>query len=319
MATQRVNITTPVGRVVEGSLYKPNTTNFDGKPLTVQSGKNAGQPRVDYFFALAIPKGQETHWASTEWGKLIWQVGHAAFPQAAQRPDFAWKVVDGDSTVPNKKNTKPCDKDGYPGHWVMRLSGGFAPKIYRQEGSSFVQVVDADYIKPGYFIQVSLSVDGNGNQNNSGVYLNHQQVCFRAYGEEIYFGASPEDAGFGAAPLPAGASMTPPASTVPMPAAAPTHTASVAAAIPVPVVAPPPTVPPVPVTPNPGFLQVPAANPTASTPAAPAPPAPPVPAPAPASPSSGPQLTALAKGVSYQAYIAAGWTDDALRANGIMI
>lgn len=317
MATQRVNITTPVGRVVEGSLYKPNTTNFDGKPLTVQSGKNAGQPRVDYFFALAIPKGQEQHWAHTEWGKLIWQVGHTAFPQAAQRPDFAWKVVDGDSQVPNKKNTKPCDKDGYPGHWVMRLSGGFAPKIYRQEGSSFVQVVDADYIKPGYFIQVSLSVDGNGNQNNSGVYLNHQQVCFRAYGEEIYFGASPEDAGFGAAPLPAGASMTPPASTVPMPTGVP------AAALPTVGAAAPP--PPVPVTPNPQFLQVPQDTPAAAInapmiPAVQVPPPMALPVvPASASPSSGPQLTALAKGVSYQAYIAAGWTDDALRANGIMI
>jgi len=55
MAT-KVNITSPVGRIVMGSLYDPSTTDAEGKPLVVKTGPNAGQPRVNYFFALAIPK-----------------------------------------------------------------------------------------------------------------------------------------------------------------------------------------------------------------------------------------------------------------------
>lgn len=57
----------PVGRMVMGSLYNPQTTNAEGAPLT---GKD-GQSRVEYFFALAIPKGSERHWNETDWGKRI--------------------------------------------------------------------------------------------------------------------------------------------------------------------------------------------------------------------------------------------------------
>ena len=40
----RLNLTTPVGRMVMGSLYTPETTDMLGKPLVVRSGPNAGQP-----------------------------------------------------------------------------------------------------------------------------------------------------------------------------------------------------------------------------------------------------------------------------------
>ena len=92
MATQRTNFTTPVGRLVMGSLYKAQTTDADNKPLLVKQGPNAGQPTVRYFFALAIPKNPgETHFAQTEWGQKIWQAGHAGFPQGqANAPTFAW-------------------------------------------------------------------------------------------------------------------------------------------------------------------------------------------------------------------------------------
>jgi hypothetical protein len=317
MASQRTNITTPVGRVVRGSLYTPNTKDFDGKPLVVKTGANIGQPRSDFFFALAIPKGAEQHWAQTTWGAEIWRVGHTAFPQAAQSPTFAWKIDDGDSAVPNKKGRKPCDNEGWKGHWILKFSGGFAPKVYREENGVYVQVTEDDYLKPGYFAQVLCSVDGNGNQNNPGIYLNHSMVCFRAFGPEITFGPDVNDAGFGQAPLPAGATLTPPPSTIPMPAAGTPALPSAPAAIPAPIA-------PIPVTPNPAFLQVPTAVPNPSLPAVPAaiaavqiPTAIPV-VPMPASPSSGPQMTAKAQGSSYQAFISAGWTDANLIAQGYM-
>lgn len=337
---QKVNITSPVGRIVMGSLYDPSTTDAEGKPLVVKTGPNAGQPRVNYFFALAIPKGSEPHWAHTPWGQQIWNVGNQAFPNAAQSPAFAWKIEDGDSQIPNKKGRKPCENEGWRGHWILKFSGGFAPKVYQQEGAGYVQVMQKDFCKPGYFVEVAFSVDGNGSQSQPGVYINHSMVCFRAYGPEITFGPDVASAGFGQSALPVGASMTPPAGAIPMPqapAAAPAAYAPPAlpgapvgyAPPPVPAgvpqisgVAPAPLAPagsvpmpyapapgapaPIPVTPNPGFVQVP--------PPAPAPMAPP---PAPVAPVR--QMTAAAQGVTYEAYVAAGWSDAQLVQNGLML
>lgn len=339
--SQRVNVTSPVGRIVMGSLYDPSTTDAEGKPLVVKTGPNAGQPRVNYFFALAIPKGAEPHWAHTPWGQQIWGVGNQAFPNAAQSPAFAWKIEDGDSQIPNKKGRKPCDNEGWRGHWILKFSGGFAPKVYQQEGAGYVQVMQKDFCKPGYFVEVAFSVEGNGSQSQPGVYLNHSMVCFRAYGQEIQFGPDVNAAGFGAAPLPAGASMTPPAGAIPMPQApaaasagyAPPPAPGAAPALPmppglpqVPGVAPAPLAPagsvpmpyapapgapaPIPVTPNPGFVQIP---PPAAAPA----PAPMAPPPAPAAPVR--QMTAAAQGIPYESYVAQGWTDAQLVQNGLML
>ena len=342
--SQRVNITSPVGRIVMGSLYDPSTTDAEGKPLVVKTGPNAGQPRVNYFFALAIPKGAEPHWAHTPWGQQIWAVGNQAFPNAAQSPAFAWKIEDGDSQIPNKKGRKPCDNEGWRGHWILKFSGGFAPKVYQQEGAGYVQVTQKDFCKPGYFVEVAFSVEGNGSQSQPGVYLNHSMVCFRAYGQEITFGPDVASAGFGQSALPVGASMTPPAGAIPMPqapAAAPAAYAPpalpgapvgyapppVPAGVPqIPGVAPAPLAPagsvpmpyapapgapaPIPVTPNPGFVQVP---PPAAAPA----PAPMAPPPAPAAPVR--QMTAAAQGVTYEDYVAAGWSDAQLVQNGLML
>ena len=347
---ERTNITSPVGRIVAGSLYKPNEKDFDGNPLVYKTGANAGQKRVSYFVALAIPKiPGHTHWAQTDWGSKIWQVGHAAFPQAAQRPDFAWKIEDGDSTIPNKRNRKPCDQEGWPGHWIIKLSNGFAPKVYFQDGSKWVERVDVDAVKPGYFVEVSFSPDGNGNQNNPGVYLNLSMVAFRGYGPEIVFGPNVDDAGFGAAPLPVGASMMPPPSAA-LPSPGPAAVPNAPYMPPQPPVASAPAIPPVPVVPNPAFVQLPppgaflappAVDPARAAliaagldptkygmPATPTVPASGVSVPSPAasvipvppatvSPSS-PRMTDKASGVSYEAYRQAGWTDAQLVANGLM-
>jgi len=313
---QKVNITSPVGRIVMGSLYDPSTTDAEGKPLVVKTGPNAGQPRVNYFFALAIPKGAEPHWAHTPWGQQIWNVGNQAFPNAAQSPAFAWKIEDGDSQIPNKKGRKPCDNEGWRGHWILKFSGGFAPKVYQQEGAGYVQVMQKDFCKPGYFVEVAFSVDGNGSQSQPGVYINHSMVCFRAYGPEISFGPDVASAGFGAAPLPVGASMTPLAGAIPMPQA-PAAVPALPGVPQIPGVAPAPLAPagsvpmpyapapgapaPIPVTPNQGFVQVPppAAAPMALPPAH--------------------QMTAAAQGIPYESYIAQGWNDALLVQHGMMM
>ncbi len=310
MATQRVNFTTPVGRLVQGSLYKPQTVDADGKPLVVKNGPNVGQPTVRYFFALAIPKNPgEQHWASTEWGQKIWAAGHAGFPQGqANSPTFAWKVVDGDSQVPNSKGKKPCEREGYPGHWVISFSSGFPPKIYNRDGTA--AIVEPDAVKLGYYVPVNADIDGNNNAMKPGVYINHNMVALSAYGPEIHSGPDVAAAGFGAAPLPAGASATPVGGFTPSVPAAPAYGQP-----PMPPAAPlPATGVPTMSPSNPAFLQVPPPMAPAvpmAVPPAPAAPAAPVP--------TAPVMTPAANGVSYGAYISAGWTPDQLRAAGMMV
>lgn len=320
----KINLTTPVGRIVQGSLYDPSTTDQQGDPLVVKTGPNKGQPRVDYWFKLAIPKNPgETHWANTAWGQQIWTLGHQAFPQVAGHPSFSWKIEDGDDATPNidRKGKRNCDNEGWAGHWIIKFSGGFAPKCFRQEGAGFVQIMEKDFIKPGYFVEVAMTVDSNNNPTKPGVYVNHGMVCFRAYGPEIVFGPDVASAGFGQTPLPAGASMTPPPSTVPLPGVTPAPLAPVNAVSPppagVPYQAPAPVgtyaIPaspsspqPIPVSPAPQFLQVPPPAVVA---------APPVVAPPPAPVR---QMLPAANGVTYEQYIAAGWNDVLLVQNGLM-
>lgn len=267
------NFTTPVGRIVAGNLYAPNTKNAEGKPLV----DKAGNPRNEFFFAVAIPKAGEAHWKDTEWGKVIWAEGVKGDQYAPTRPTFSWKVEDGDSQIPNQKGKKPCDREGYRGHWVLRFTGGYAPKLYSTVSSpQAVEIVEEGAIRPGYYVQVAAGVKFNGSSQQPGVYLNHSMVCLRAYGTPIVAsGPDVASAGFGAAPLPAGASMVPTAG--PMPAAPVAPVAPVAATPPLPV--PPPA---------PAFRQV-------------------------------RQMTEKAGGATYEAMIAAGWSDELLIQHGMMV
>jgi hypothetical protein len=273
-------ITTPVGRLVEGSLYKGNEFDVDNQPLKFKTGKNAGQLRTDFYFAIAVPKGVETHWNQTAWGKVIESVGKIAFPKGQwNRPDFSWKITDGDSTVMNKANRRPCDKEGFAGHWVLKFSRPFSPKIYNADGSK--QLLDDNFVNLGDYIQVHASIAGNDSDKQPGIYLNHLMVAFSGYGERIILGPDPKTVGFGQDPLPAGVSPTPLAAFAP---SAPlenlpefTTPASMTAAPP----------------PYPQILNAPAAPPARV-------------------------MLPAANGLSYEQYKSAGWTDEQMVQNGIM-
>lgn len=304
--SQKLSLLSPVGRIVRGSLYDPQTTDMDGRPLVIKSGPNVGQARVDFSFSLAIPKTPGVnHWAYEPWGAKIWEVGHAAYPAQASLPGFAWKIIDGDDTTPSMKSKPPgkcpCDNEGYKGHWVIRFSGGFAPKIYQEDGKGgWLQLVQKDQVKPGSYVEVSFTVEGNTGQS-PGVYVNHSMVCFRGYGPEIQFGPNVADVGFGKAALPAGASPTPLASATPMPALP-----NAPGAAPAPSYAPPAAV-----MPNTGFI-----NPPGAPGAVAMPPVPPV---APVAVTPVRQMTAAAQGIPYEAYLAKGWTDATLVQHGMMV
>jgi hypothetical protein len=302
-----VQILFPAGRLLMGSLYKPQEKDADGNPLKIKSGPNAGQPRVDYFFALGIRKGAETHWGQTPWGAEIWKAGHLAFPQAAAAPSFAWKVVDGDSATPNRKGKKPCDREGYPGHWVVTFSGGFAPKVYQIPPGAKEPVIwpQPDAVNLGDFVEVYGNCSGNNSVQQPGVFINHSMVCFRGYGDRIVLGPDAAAVGFGATALPAGASAVPTGAALPAPGAPGAPAAPAVAMPPPPVITPAPTAPPIPAASIPSHMPLPAT----ATP--PAPPAPPVPA--------GPSMTPKAGAFTYEQFIAGGWTDDKLRESGYMV
>jgi len=279
--TDILNLTLPTGRLVQGSLYEPSTTDMQGQPLVVKNGPNAGQPLANYWFKVAIPKGAEQHWAQTEWGAKIYAVGNTAFPAVAASPQFAWKIEDGDSQIPdiNRQGRKNCETEGFPGHWILKFSRPQAPRIVRNDPqqNKWVDELQAGFVKCGYYVQVNVDVVGNGVATKPGIYLNHRMVAFIGYGPEIQFGPDPQKAGF-TATMPAGASAVPVASA------------------PLPAVAPAPS--PIPVVPNVQFVHLPP----------PPPPAPPA-----------RRMTPAANGVTYEAYRAANWTDEMLIQQGLML
>lgn len=286
MSEEKIGITFPVGRMVYGDVYSGRTKDDKGQPLVIKNGPNAGQPRTEYAFGVAIPKGSEQYWNHTAWGQQIYALALKEWPQGQwQNPAFSWKIEDGDSRIPNKNNRVNADTEGYPGCWILKFASNFAPQIYNRDGTQLM--VEPGAVQCGYYIQVYAEIKSNESTQSPGMYLNPSLVAFNAYGTPIVRKGSGPDAstvGFGQSSAPAGAMATPPAGLPPIAAPLTPPVAPV-----VPVAAPPVAVPP----PAPAILQ---------------PPAPPA-----------RQLTAKANGASYEQLIAAGWTDDLLRANGLMV
>lgn len=311
-----ITLTTPVGRIVQGELWKSREVK-DQKGVAKLNAD--GTPQVSYFFAIAIPKEPgHTHWAQTAWGRQIWDEGNRAHPNFAPHPTFSWKIEDGDSVIPNKKGKKNCDREGHPGHWILKFSSNFA--INRTYNANGTEPLPPEAFKPGHYVQVCASIKGNTG-DTPGVYLNPIFVALSGYGTEIESGPDVAEAGFGQAPLPPGASAVPVAvpglpapaglpggaavpsvptlpQSLPLPGAAAVMPSSLPPTSSVPVPAGPATtspssVPVVPVVPNPAILT---------------PPAPPV--------AAGPRMTAKAGGATFDQFVAQGWTLDAMRAQG---
>ncbi len=286
---QLLKIKFPVGRMVSGSIYNPVTKDPKGNPLVYKSGAKKDQPRIKFDFGVAIAKQPgHTHWNQTDWGAQFHNFAVATMAAYVGRDDFAFKIVDGDSTKPNKENKRPCDRNGFPGHWVVYFSNSNAPKLVNKDGSAYI--LEKDALKCGYYIEVFSTIKPNGDSGNPGMYNSPEIVSLQYYGEEISYTPDPSTVGFGGGAAPAGASAVPVAGAAPV-----TPVATVA----VPVVA---AVAP----------QVPGAVPPPRYEVL-APVAPPPPPTAPV----GPQPTAKAAGASIEQMMAwPGWTMELLVANG---
>lgn len=312
---------TPIGRMVFGDVYDPETEDFDGNPLVIKNGVDKGKPTVRYNIGLAVPKAPgETHWANSPLGAIIWAQGHRDHAASATRDDFAWKVTDGDSAKPGKpykgKPSKaPKDKAGFPGNWVFAFGGSNEPKILTADISSYI--LEKGVVQNGDSIQIVGDVVGNTGAT-PGVYLNYRGIIWHGMHRDGRIMSNGIDLDELRKSL---AGQTLPAFVVVGSVPTGTPAAPATGAPPAPAVnagAPPPPpattvqqVPQMPVTPAAGFIPVTGAG---------APPPPPNGATAvPPPPPSGPQMTAKANGNSYASFIAGGWTDAALRANGYMV
>ena len=203
---------TGVGRLVQGSPFVPNTKDATGNPLVYKTGAKMGQPREDYYMAIALPK---TDPSIAEMIAKMQQVAQAGFPGGQYNaPTFAWKIIDGDGV--DAQGQPYANREGFAGHMVFKFSGGYPPKCYTANGNELL--TDPNSIKRGYYIRIYGSTTANGSAQQPGVYLNHSMVELIGYGQEIISG--PDGAAvFGAAPvatLPPGASATPLAPATPM-------------------------------------------------------------------------------------------------------
>jgi len=340
MAGQPEPFTSPIGRLVQGDAFEMQTKDQQGNARVVKTGPNAGQPAPVIFLGVAFPKFTPDGRPNQEW-EGFWaqmnRIGRRDFAHlfdvngACLARQFAWKVVDGDGR--DDKNRPYSEREGFAGHWIVRFSSSFAPKVFHANRYSPAdQVHDKAALRRGYYVRIAGTMVGNDNVQNPGLYMNASMVEIAGYGPEIMGGADPNAAFGGAASsAPVGMSATPLGSNAPpppgagpaavgpvmLPGAGGTYLELKAAgwtdellvahgkmAAPAPAAPPPPA---------------PSAPPPAPAAPPPAPAAPPPP-PAPAAPPPPPARIMLpaANGQTYEAFLAAGWTDADLVSQGMM-
>ena len=191
---------TGTGRLISGTPYEKQTTDWATKqPLPENKQK--------YFVGIAFMKNQD---AITKF-PIIWALmmqaaqGHPNASQwaAANWNGFHFKFEDGD-------DPKNKDKPGYPGHWILKFTNGYAPRILDENQMDVSQQPDAVY--RGCFVRIVGSTKQNGAQGSqAGIYMNFNTIQRVAHGERIITG--PDTAALLAAnpvgQLPPGASQVP--------------------------------------------------------------------------------------------------------------
>ena len=248
-------ILTPVGRIVQGSISKPQTTDFYGKPLVWNKGPNAGQPRVQYYVGLAVDKNDPGIAALFA---LLQTEAAAGFPGGeSTRDGFAWKFLDGDGT--DAKGQSYANREGHAGCFIFRFNTSFAPGCFKanEQGGGMLEIA-AEEIKSGHYARISGSVDTNGDTNKPGLFLNLSMIQWVAFGDEIKSGPNPNDVFGGLAVAPAGSSATPTAAPQAQMQPAPMQPAQMQPAPMQPApTQPAPMQPAIPQQPNGNFGQVP--------------------------------------------------------------
>jgi hypothetical protein len=210
-------------------------------------------------------------------------------------------VQDGDQTTPNTLGNIPCQQTGYAGNWIIWMSNSLRkPQICDASG---VLLFEKNHVYAGCYVQTICNVSPNtatGNQKR-GVYVNLEAVCFIGHGERIISDAIDVKSVQWSTQLPPGASVTPIGQSASLPpgmSQGPIGPAFIATSTtgfpPFNIAQPTPTaIPPVP---NMAILQ------------------PPAPVHVPTKVMIG-----AAAGFTYEQMIGAGWTEEALLLNKMML
>lgn len=185
VSTQTVQIQ---GRIIQGHAFKRQPMLDDNqKPLLNEDGSK----KTQVFFTLAVPKGQEQDWKMTDWGQQVVAVAKQGYRNGEDaRHDFSWKIEDGDSVIPNKKGNKNCDRDGAPGHWLVKCSTQFdVPCFPYGKYSPLDAIRDERAAKTGDYYLASIDFADNTNKGAAaktpGVYANARATVFIRPGVEI--------------------------------------------------------------------------------------------------------------------------------------
>lgn len=224
------------GRIVAGhpmtrrAVTKQDPLTRQDVPVTAPDGT----PATEVYCAVAVPKHPGVDWRQEPWGQVILGQAVKDWPNGEyQRTDFAWKMADGDSTIPNKRGKKPCDREGWAGHWVIHTVTRFQIKCYHAgKYDPMQQIQDANEIKCGDYGRLVVDVVGNGPSQSPGLYMNPQLFSLDRAGALIQSDSGPSAAEAFGGPVPAAAAVV----------VTPAH--DIVAG---PGLAPPPPPPPVPV------------------------------------------------------------------------
>lgn len=250
-------LTTPIMRMVQGSMQMRQARDDDNNPKFDDDGK----PVMVWFFAGAIAK-DNPEWGPF-WGEMYTEA-RTSFPHLCNaageitHPKFSWKYQDGDGVDKNGKSV--ADKPGFAGHHIIKFSTQIEPKCFpANDLSTMAQLQDPHkIIKPGHYIRVRVFCNGNGVDTSKGsrvpgLYMNPEIILHEGYGPEIITGEDPKEAfaqaaayrpaGMSAAPVGAAPGAAPSAlsgAPAPAPHAAPAPVGIAAAPAPLPASAPAP-------------------------------------------------------------------------------
>lgn len=355
---QTLRLTSPRGRFVQGDAFEPQTKDQQGNPLTIKTGPNAGQPTKRWFMAVAYPKNHpETLPYLMQLAQLAAQSWPMYFPNGATptpplfgctHPRFAMKIMDGDGMDDNGKPN--AGKEGFAGHWVVKYSTAVAaPGVWQEPNfDEMARINDPRMLPRGYYVRINHGTQSNENDQRPGLFVNLDKVaiCADQNGASIIQSGPTAAEAFGGQTITTSYAVNPPApaggaliakpgvdldayrragwtdeqlvqhghATRAAPAPLPAPTPAAPPPAPIPAASTPPAVPvPAPVTPSPSSPPAPYAGYIPATPPVPGAPAPaPVPAPA------ARVMLPAANGATYEAMIAAGWTDAMLVHHGMM-
>lgn len=207
------NLKLPAGRIVGGNptAFEQAIDYYTKQPKLDKNGQPLKEHRID----LAINKAEFMQYV---WPQIIQEVAKV-YPQFANvNPEqldmnrFAWKIVNGDSTMcPQGSNVPYNTREGYAGCYVIKIrTNAFAPSIYKFENGAY-RKIEAEEIKTGDYVVASVNVTVH-KEKDGGIYWNPNAYELVGYGQAIKgtAAADPMKLFGGQAPtLPNGASATP--------------------------------------------------------------------------------------------------------------